>query len=119
MLALLLGAFGGLAGPAVPSSTVAGTGTEQVTEVEVRAVGYRFEPEVIEVPSGHRVIVRLRNDDPELAHDLRMDSGVDSGRLLPGDEVELDLGVLTADLDGRCTIAGHHAQGMVFAVRVV
>jgi len=119
VLALLLGAFGGLTGPAVPSSTVAGTGTEQVTEVEVRAVGYRFEPEVIEVPSGHRVIVRLRNDDPELAHDLRMDSGVDSGRLLPGDEVELDLGVLTADLDGRCTIAGHHAQGMVFAVRVV
>lgn len=119
VLALLLGAFGGLACPAVPSSTVAGTGTEQVTEVEVRAVGYRFEPEVIEVPSGHRVIVRLRNDDPELAHDLRMDSGVDSGRLLPGDEVELDLGVLTADLDGRCTIAGHHAQGMVFAVRVV
>ncbi|MDO5669274.1 MAG: copper oxidase [Corynebacterium sp.] len=116
VLALLLGAFGGLASP---STTVVGTGAEQVTQVEVRAVGYRFEPDVIDVPSGHRVLLRLRNDDPELAHDLRLDSGVTSGRLVPGEEVEMDLGVITADLDGRCTIAGHHAQGMVLSIRVL
>ena len=67
---------------------------------------------------GHRVLLHLRNDDPELDHDLLLDSGVDSGRLAPGDSATLDLGVVTADLTGRCTIAGHHAQGMVFAVRV-
>jgi len=118
VLALLLAAFGGLAGPAAAPRTVAGTGTEQVSEVEVRAVGYRFEPAVIDVPAGHRVLLHLRNDDPELDHDLLLDSGVDSGRLAPGDSATLDLGVVTADLTGRCTIAGHHAQGMVFAVRV-
>ena len=119
VLALLLGAFGGLAGPGASTSTVAGTGTEQVTEVEVRAVGYRFEPETVEVPDGHRLLLTLRNDDPELAHDLRLDSGVDSGRVLPGESVEMDLGVITADVAGRCTIAGHHAQGMVFHIAVV
>ncbi len=119
VLALILGAFGGLSAPGTTTSTVSGPATGQITEVEVRAVNYRFEPDTVEVPAGHRLLITLRNDDPELAHDLRMDSGVDSGRILPGAQVQLDLGVITDDVDGRCTIAGHHAQGMTFQVRVV
>lgn len=117
-LALLLGLFGGIHGPGGGTTATSGGGDEDVTAVEVVAVEMRFEPEVVEVPVGDRLVVTLRNEG-EMAHDLKLATGPQSGRITPGEELEVDLGVITGDVEGWCTIAGHRAQGMVFDVVAV
>lgn len=117
VLALILALFGGLKETG-GTAAVSPTGTEEVTAVDVRAVGMAFDPAVVEVPAGNQVIITLTNDDAQ-AHDLKMASGVQSGRLAEGESMEMDLGVVSADMHGWCTIAGHEIQGMTFDVVVV
>lgn len=102
----------------------AGTGaadvvpTGETTTVEVAAVGMRFVPDTVRVPAGDRLVITLRNDDPTTVHDLYLANGTDSGRVSPGETVTVDAGVVGASLEGWCTIAGHKAMGMTFAVEV-
>lgn len=119
VVALILSLFGGLNGSqgAAPATTQA-TGAESVTEVEVTTRGMTFVPDRIEVPEGDQLIITFTNTD-SMDHELKFATGVQSGRLGEGESVELDLGVVTTDIDGWCTIAGHRAQGMVIDIVVV
>lgn len=116
-IALIVALFGGLHGPGAVPTTVEATGDQNVTEVEVTAVGMSFVPDVIEVPSGNQLVVTFTNTD-SMAHDLKFANGIQTGRLDGGESAELDLGVITEDVEGWCTIAGHRAQGMVIDVVV-
>ncbi len=123
VLAFVLALFGGLHGPGASSGSgtesgaTAATGAETVTTVELTSPGMFFEPDLIEVDAGDHVLITYTNTD-DMAHDLHFANGVDSGRLEPGETAELDLGVVTSDLEGWCTIAGHRVQGMELTVVV-
>ncbi|KQB83395.1 cupredoxin domain-containing protein [Corynebacterium oculi] len=124
LLALLVALCGGLDGPggATPppasvSDTASTTAEKNVTRVKVTAGDMVFEPASVTVPSGNRLIIELLNGDSQ-AHDLKLTNGARSGRLTPGKTTEIDAGVITADVPGWCTIAGHHAKGMTFDVIV-
>lgn len=116
-VALIVALFGGLHGPGAVPTTTQATGDEDVTEVEVTTIGMAFVPDRIEVPAGHQLIITFTNTD-SMDHDLKFANGLQSGRLSGGESAELDLGVITEDIPGWCTIAGHRAQGMVLDVVV-
>ena len=121
---LVLAAAGGVAldpaaaGIGTAPAPSAGQATGQTTTVEVVMRDTRFTPDVIEVPAGDRLVIVLRNDD-DMDHDLTLSSGIRSPRLGPGETHELDAGVITADLDGWCSIAGHRLLGMVLTIVAV
>ena len=52
-----------------------------------------------------------------MAHDLKFDNGAHTGRMNPGEQKRLEVGVISADMAGWCTIAGHRAQGMEMTVK--
>src|SRR5690554_437534 len=101
---------------ATPSATVAATG--KTTTVEVTMKGMRFTPDVIEVPVGDRLVIELSNIDDTI-HDLVLENGVNSGRVPAGKAVTLDAGVISGNLDGWCSVAGHRQMGMVLTVVAV
>jgi nitrite reductase (NO-forming) len=75
----------------------------------------RFSPDVVEVPAGDRLVVELVNADDQV-HDLVLENGAGSGRLPAGERTRLDVGVVQADLDGWCSVAGHRLMGMTLRV---
>lgn len=95
---------------------VAATG--QTTTVEVRIKGMRFVPGEVEVPSGNRLVVVLRNTGDN-THDLVLESGARTPRIGPGEQATLDAGVVGRDIEGWCSVAGHRQLGMVLNVNVV
>jgi len=92
--------------------------TGETTTVEVTAADMRFTPATISVPAGDRLVIRLTNVDTEDVHDLKLESGADSGRLAPGESATIDVGVVGRDLSGWCSVIGHRQMGMVLAVEV-
>lgn len=114
VLALIMAASGMQDSQPAPS-TVSATGE---TTIQVAAVGHMaFEPAQLSVPRGHNVVVEFNNADTQ-AHDLKFDNGAHSGRVQPGETVRFELGTVTTDLEGWCTIAGHRQQGMVMHLHV-
>ena len=104
-------------GPAAPAASgVAPTGN--TTRVEVTAHGMEFTPNRIEVPAGDRLVVVLTNTDPVMAHDLVL-NGARTPRVAPGATAELDAGIIGADTQGWCSVAGHRQMGMVLDVVVL
>lgn len=103
--------------PSVSSSgSVAATG--QTTTVQVKATSnYRFTPAEVEVPAGNRLVVEVTNDDQGMTHDLTFDNGATTGVINPGETKTVDAGVITADQEGYCSVAGHRSLGMVFKVK--
>jgi len=97
-------------------SQVAATG--QTTTVQVVARDMRFEPEVVQVPAGNRLVIELNNADDGMIHDLILATGQSSGRLAPGEMATLDAGVMGQSTDGWCSVAGHRQLGMLFRVEV-
>ena len=111
VLALLLAAFGGLN----PGSAPATNANSDVFPVTIVAKDMRFDPEIIEVPSGKTLEVTMVNED-DMVHDLKFANGANSGRVAPGEEVTFTVGEISTEMDGWCTIAGHRAQGMELQV---
>lgn len=104
---------------ASPAAGVARAGeTGRTTTVTVRVEGMRYVPDVVEVPAGDRLVVVLDNTGDD-RHDLVLANGARSDRVGPGERTRLDAGVVTADLDGWCSVAGHRQMGMVLTVRAV
>lgn len=93
--------------------------TGEVTEIEVTAADMRFTPASIDVPAGNELIIHLTNTDESEVHDLVLANGVDSGRLAPGESTTIEVGVITEDLEGWCSIVGHRQMGMVFDVNAL
>lgn len=95
------------------------TPTGHTTRVRVEAADMRFTPDRIEVPAGDRLVIELVNTDDEDVHDLVLDDGSDTGRLSPGESATLDVGVVGRDLEGWCSVIGHHQMGMALSVAVL
>ncbi|MEU1971042.1 multicopper oxidase domain-containing protein [Microbacterium sp. NPDC019599] len=98
-----------------PSQGVVATG--ETTAVTVRVDGMRFDPAVIEVPYGDRLVVTFENTGTDV-HDLTFANGVRTGRLAPGASEKIDVGLVGADFQGWCSIAGHRQMGMELTVEV-
>ena len=104
----------------LPSFSSAGSvaATGQTTTVQVKATSnYRFTPAEVEVPAGNRLVVEVTNDDQGMTHDLTFDNGATTGTINPGETKTVDAGVITADQEGYCSVAGHRSLGMVFKVK--
>ncbi len=100
-----------------PSSNATPTG--HTTTVAITMRNMRFEPAEVLVPLGDRLVLEVVNADPGQVHDLVLQGGTTSGRLGPGQRARVDAGVVSADLDGWCSVAGHRQMGMVLRVRTV
>jgi len=121
-LAVLAVAVAGAVDPAAlgrTSSADAGVApTGRTVEVEVVAEEMRFTPDRVAVTAGDRLVITLRNESSGDVHDLVLETGADTGRIAPGEQAVLDVGVVGRDLDGWCSVVGHRQMGMVFAVAV-
>ena len=91
------------------------TATGESTRVTVTALDMAFSPNSIEVPAGNRLLIEFVNEDPALAHDLVVGSAR-SGRLQPGESATLDVGIISEDIEGYCSIAGHRQMGMTLTI---
>ena len=99
-----------------PPETVAPTG--EVTEVEVTVQGMSFIPGTIEVPVGNTLVVTLNNTGDQ-RHDLTFANGVTIEPVAPGASATVEVGVITADMEGWCTLPGHRQMGMTLDVIAV
>lgn len=86
--------------------------------VAVTAADMRFTPNVIEVEAGTHLQIELTNTDASQVHDLALSNGAVGQRLSPGESGTIDVGVVTSDLDGWCTLIGHRQMGMTLTIVV-
>lgn len=112
----LTGGSGAPERPGAATGPSATSGPGALRTVAVTAADLRFTPARIEVPAGTRLVIELTNTDPAMTHDLVAENGARTSRLAPGQSESVDLGVITADLDAWCGIAGHRQQGMVLDI---
>jgi nitrite reductase (NO-forming) len=94
------------------------TATGDTVEITVEAVGMRFEPALVELQAGDRLVITVINTDSSV-HDLVLDTGASSGRLNPGETTQIDVGIVGRDIDGWCSVAGHRQMGMIFDIEVL
>lgn len=97
------------------ASTASATGQTTTLAVEATA-DMRFTPDTVEVPAGNRLVIEVTNTDTKNAHDLTFANGATTGRIDPGATKTVDVGVITGDLEGWCSVVGHQAMGMTFTV---
>ena len=109
------GALAAAAGRTASAETAA---TGETRTVEVEAHDMRFSPATVTVPAGTHLVLEVTNTDDADVHDLVLEDGRGTGRLAPGESATVDVGVVSAALDGWCSIAGHRAMGMTFAIAV-
>ncbi|WP_308467164.1 multicopper oxidase domain-containing protein [Rathayibacter soli] len=100
-------------GAAAGTSSVVATG--QTTTVKMSMKDMRFSPSSVRVPAGNKLIIDLTNAD-DMVHDLTLATGVTSGRMVGGASAKVDVGVITADIAGWCSITGHRQLGMVMNI---
>lgn len=92
--------------------------TGETTEVTVTVAGMRFVPDVLEVPVGNELIVTFENTGTEI-HDLVFANGATSEHVQPGDSAVVEVGIISEDLDGWCSVSNHRAMGMVMTVKAL
>jgi nitrite reductase (NO-forming) len=102
--------------------TVAVSGGTQ--EIAVTLVNMDIRPGVITVPAGTTLRLVVTNEDA-MRHDLAfpdspaLPGGMATPMLSKGETSTIDLGVVSANLSGWCTVPGHKAAGMTLDIRVV
>ncbi|MDD9206129.1 cupredoxin domain-containing protein, partial [Georgenia sp. 10Sc9-8] len=118
-LAVVVGVAGdpAAAGLGTSSATADVAATGETTTVQVEAGEMGFSPDSVKVPAGDRLVLEVTNTDADV-HDLVLGDGASTGRLGSGESATLDLGVVGADLEGWCSVAGHRQMGMTFDVVV-
>lgn len=92
--------------------------TGETTEVTVKVQGMRFAPDVIEVPKGNDLVITFENTG-DVVHDLVFANNTGSEELGPGKSEKIEVGKISTDLDGWCSVSNHRAQGMVMTVKAV
>lgn len=112
------------AGYAVPGASGGpGAGTAaasgHTTTVHVVAKDMRYDPAVVTLPAGDRLVVDLVNADPTTSHDLVFGNGRATPRLRPGTSAMVDVGLVDAPMDGWCSVVGHRQRGMTLTVQVL
>lgn len=106
------------AGTTTTATAAAVTPTGHTTEVTLHVHGMSFSPSTIEVPVGDRLHVTLVNSGDQ-RHDLVFADGAALEPLAPGATGSLDVGVISGDLEGWCSLPGHRQLGMVVHVVAV
>lgn len=120
MVAVALGGSLDVASLGMEKSAADGVAaTGETVEVTVEARDMRFTPSSITVDAGDHLVITVKNTDPVEVHDLVLETGHDSGRLAPGEEAVIDVGVVGRDLDGWCSVVGHRQMGMVLAIDAI
>ena len=112
-VAIAVSGQGAPTGPAAVSLP----GARGVQVVAVTLVGMDIRPAVITVPTGTRLRLVVTNHDA-MRHDLAFPGGPATPMLAPGSSATLELGTLTANRSGWCTVPGHQAAGMSLHIRV-
>ncbi|WP_408931615.1 multicopper oxidase domain-containing protein [Corynebacterium sp. YSMAA1_1_D6] len=84
--------------------------------IDVSVDGMAFTPSSVDIPAGSHLVVNFTNSGDQV-HDLKI-GRAETGRVDPGETVQLDAGVIDESVEGYCTIAGHKMQGMTFMVNV-
>ena len=97
------------------SSSSPASATGETTRVTVSVDGMNYVPSVIEVPVGNALEVTFENTGDQL-HDLHFANGAQVGPISPGASAQVDVGVISADMDGWCTLPGHRQMGMELTV---
>lgn len=103
----------GASGAGVAQQAPAATG--HTTRIRMSMKDMRFTPDTVHVPAGDRLVIDVVNNDDRV-HDLVTNNGAESGRVAPGASREVDVGVVAADTEGWCSLAGHRQMGMVFTI---
>ncbi|MDX3358257.1 multicopper oxidase domain-containing protein [Streptomyces griseoaurantiacus] len=108
---------GGGAGGGTTTASGAGTGgaATGTRTVAVSLHDMRVSPSRIEVPRGTALRLKVTNRDAQ-RHDLRIEDGPTTSLLSDGQTRTLDLGTLTGDRKGWCTVPGHRAAGMTLDI---
>ncbi|WP_234552161.1 multicopper oxidase domain-containing protein, partial [Streptomyces sp. MH192] len=108
---------GGGAGGGTTTASGAGTGgaATGTRTVAVSLHDMRVSPSRIEVPRGTALRLKVTNRDAQ-RHDLRIEGGPATSLLSDGQTRTLDLGTLTGDRKGWCTVPGHRAAGMTLDI---
>ncbi len=106
-----------LASGPTASATVEPTG--HTTRLTVTAKDMRYTPSSISVPAGDTLVIDLVNADPKEVHDLVLANGERSGRLSPGGKAVVEVGIVSGNLDGWCSVVGHRQMGMVLTITAV
>jgi nitrite reductase (NO-forming) len=112
-LAVLVAGSGGTTTTA--SGTGAGGGAAGTRTVAVSLHDMRITPSRIEVPRGTALRLKVTNRDAQ-RHDLRIEDGPATSLLADGQSRTLDLGTITGDREGWCTVPGHRAAGMTLDI---
>jgi len=115
LVAVLVAAGAGVAVDRFDSPAPA-VATGETTEVTVQVDGMRYAPSVIDVPRGDRLVIDFDNTG-DTTHDLVLAGGARTALLAPGQSERLDAGVIGADVEGWCSVAGHRQMGMVLQIR--
>ncbi len=102
--------------PPVAPTSVAPTGN--IIEIAIDIQGMAFIPSQIEVPIGDELRLTVTNSGDQ-RHDLVFANGAELEALAPGAVGVLDVGVISGDLEGWCSIPGHRQMGMTFTVQAI
>ncbi len=114
-------AASGQTGATKPGAVALSGGTQQVA---VTLINMDIRPGVITVPAGTTLRLVVTNKDA-MQHDLAfpnspaLPGGMSTPMLNRGQTSTLDLGVVTTNLSGWCTVPGHKAAGMTLDIKVV
>jgi uncharacterized cupredoxin-like copper-binding protein len=94
-------------------------GGVQVVTVELvdSYAWFDITPDVIEIAAGTELVFDVVNRAGGV-HDLEV-AGQRTRLLEPGESQQLELGVITESLHGRCTVGDHDSAGMTLDIRVV
>lgn len=106
-----------LAGTGQQSTAAAPTVSGEALTVDVELDAMRVRPDVVEVPEGTRLVLRVTNREA-MPHDLQLDSGERTPRLRRGQTALLEVGPVHTDREAWCAVAGHRAAGMTLSIRV-
>jgi nitrite reductase (NO-forming) len=115
VVALVVALGGGTVPAAGDARAVVSAGGMQT--VAVTLAGMRITPSVIEVPSGTRLVLDVTNTDA-MRHDLVLATGQQTPLLAAGGSAHLDVGPVTASVEGWCSVPGHRAAGMTLSIVV-
>ncbi|GGY09673.1 multicopper oxidase domain-containing protein [Streptomyces anandii] len=118
VLAVLVAGSGGTGGGSDVAAGQGGGGVATTTRTVAVSLGnMRITPSRIEVAKGTALRLKVTNRDAQ-RHDLKIDGGPATALLSDGRSRTLDLGTVTADRKGWCTVPGHRAAGMTLDIVV-
>lgn len=113
-------------GPADTADGTTDTSAAEVIPPEVAAAGIdvslvemKIIPAEIVVQPGTHVVLNVTNDGT-MRHDVLLDAAGQpmTPVLEPGESYVLDVGTISADTAGWCTLPGHRSAGMTMSIKV-